>query len=107
MTPRASRLAAAFVVALLGVHAQPSAAQAGRYDPAERDAHKHKHEAETSTKFPNAKRESPNLTATKEGSKTLKDIVDSYQAKSYADAIAKAEAFAGTTENAYEKRFAW
>ena len=107
MTPRASRLAAALVVALLSFHAVPSSAQVGRYDPAEREARKHKHEAQTSTKFPNAKRESPNLTATKQGSKTLKDIVDAYQAKNYADAIAKAEAFAGTTENAYEKAFAY
>jgi len=107
MTPRASRLAAAAVAVLLSVHALPSTAQAGRYDPAEREARKHKHEAETSTKFPNAKRESPNLTATKDGSKTLKDIVDAYQAKNYADAITKAEAFAGTTTNAYEKAFAW
>ena len=107
MTPRASRLAAALVVALLGVHALPSSAQVGRYDPAEREARKHKHEADTSTKFPNAKRESPNLTATKEGGKVLQDVINAYNAKNYADAIAKAEALAGTTENAYEKSFAY
>ena len=57
MTPRASRLAAALVVALLSFHAMPSSAQVGRYDPAEREARKHKHDAaQASTKFPNAKR---------------------------------------------------
>src|SRR5690348_7962999 len=99
MTPRASRLAVALVATLLSLHAAPSSAQAGRYDPAEREARKqHKHDADTSTKFPNAKRESPHLQATKEGGKTLKELVDGYQAKNYADVIAKAETFAGTTE---------
>ena len=108
MTPRASRLAVALVATLLSLHAAPSSAQAGRYDPAEREARKqHKHDADTATKFPNAKRESPHLQATKEGGKTLKELVDGYQAKNYADVIAKAEAFAGTTENAYEKSFAY
>lgn len=108
MTPRASRLAAALVAALLSLQAMPSTAQVGRYDPAEREARKHKHEADaSSTKFPNAKRESPQLTATKQGGKTLKELVDAYQAKNYADAIAKAEAFAPTTDNAYEKAFAY
>jgi tetratricopeptide (TPR) repeat protein len=107
MAPRASRLAAALVAVLLSVHALPSTAQVGRYDPAEREARKHKHEDEASSKFPNAKRESPQLSATKQGGKTLKELVDAYQAKNYADVIAKAEAFAGTSENAYEKAFAY
>lgn len=107
MTPRASRLAVALVATLLSVHAVPSSAQVGRYDPAEREAHKHKQDAETASKFPNAKRESPQLTATKQGGKTLKELVDAYQAKNYADVIAKAEAFAPTTDNAYEKAFAY
>lgn len=108
MTSRATRLAAATLAALLGVHAVPSHAQVGRYDQSERDARKqHKHETETSSRFPNAKRQSPNLTATKQGSKPLKEMVDAYQAKNYADAIAKGEAFASTTDNAYEKSFAW
>jgi tetratricopeptide (TPR) repeat protein len=108
MTPRASRLAAALVAALLSISAMPSSAQVGRYDPAEREAHKQKqHQAEASSKFPNAKRESPNLQATKKGGKTLKDLVDAYQAKNYADAIAQGESFAATTDNAYEKAFAY
>ena len=108
MTPRASRLAVALVATLLSVHAAPSFAQVGRYDPAERASHKqHKQDADTNSKFPNAKRESPHLTATKEGGKTLTEIVAAYQAKNYADAIAKAEALAGTSDNAYEKSFAY
>jgi tetratricopeptide (TPR) repeat protein len=106
MTPRASRLAAALVAALLSIHAMPSTAQVGRYDPTEREARK-KHETETSSKFPNAKRESPQLQATKQGGKTLKELVEAYQAKNYADAIAKAEPFAASTDNAYEKAFAY
>jgi len=81
-------------------------AQVGRYDPAEREAHKQqKQDAETAAKFPNAKRESPHLEATKKGGKGLNEIVEAYQSKNYADAIAKGEAFAAATDNAYEKSF--
>ena len=107
MTPRASRLAAAVVAALLSLHAFPSSAQVGRYDQAERDARKHKQADEKTSKYPNAKRESPDLQATKKGGKALDEIIQAYQAKNYADAAAKAEAFAAATDNAYEKSFAY
>jgi tetratricopeptide (TPR) repeat protein len=107
MTPRASRLAAALVAALLSVHAMPSTAQVGRYDPAEREARKHKHDEQASTKFPNAKRESPNLTATKEGGKALEEIVQAYNAKNFPEALAQAEALVAKSDNAYEKGYAY
>lgn len=107
MTPRASRLAAATLAALMSVHALPSHAQVGRYDSAEREARKHKHEETATGSFPNAKRQSPDQQATKQGGKTLNDLVAAYQAKNYADVIAKGEAFAASTDNAYEKSFAY
>lgn len=97
-------LAAAILIATTGT----ALAQVGRYDPAEREARKqHKQDAETVSKFPNAKRESPHLQATKKGGTALNEVVEAYQAKNYADAIAKAEALAAASDNAYEKSFAY
>lgn len=95
------------LAALLSVHAIPSSAQVGRYDQAERDARKQKHGGEAESKYPDAKRESPSLQATKQGGKTLNDIIAAYEAKNYADAVAKGETFAASTDNAYEKSFAY
>jgi len=103
-----SSLHTALVTAMLIAVTGSAFAQVGRYDPAERDARKqHKQDAETVAKFPNAKRESPHLEASKKGGKGLNEIVEAYQTKNYADAIAKGEAFAATSDNAYEKSFAY
>ena len=101
-------LHAALATAMLIAATGSAFAQVGRYDPAEREAHKqHTQDAETASKFPNAKRESPHLEATKKGGKALNEIVEAYQAKNYADAITKAEALGAATDNAYEKSFAY
>ena len=108
MNARASRLAVALVAAVLGLHAASAAAQVGRYDPAERAARKqNKQEETTAAKFPNAKREPPQQQATKKGGKELNEIVALYQAKNYPETIARAEALAGASDNAYEKSFAY
>lgn len=108
MNVRVSRLAVAVLAAVLGLHVGTAAAQVGRYDSAERDARKHqKQEAQADAKFPNAKRESPDQQATKKGGKELNAIVELYQAKNYPETIARAEALAGASENAYEQSFAY
>ena len=108
MNIRASRLAVAVLAAFLGLNAVDAAAQVGRYDPAERAARKQqKQEAQTEAKFPNAKRESPDQQATKKGGKELNAIVELYQAKNYPETIARAEALAGSSDNAYEQSFAY
>jgi tetratricopeptide (TPR) repeat protein len=108
MNVRASRLAVAVLAATIGLYAATAVAQVGRYDPAERAARKqHKQEADTEAKFPNAKREAPEQQASKKGGKELNEIVALYQAKNYPETIARAEALAGSSDNAYEKSFAY
>jgi tetratricopeptide (TPR) repeat protein len=103
-----SRPAAALLTLLLLVGASDAMAQVGRYDPVERDAHKHKtEEADTTAKYPGAKRESPELQATKKGGKELNEIVDLYKAKDYAQVMQRADALAASSGNAYERSFAF
>lgn len=107
-SPRLAPLRIALLACLLAGTTGAALAQVGRYDQAERDARKHHaQDADAASKFPAAKRESPHLQATKKGGKVLNEIVEAYQAKNYADAIAKAEAFAASSDNAYEKSFAY
>jgi tetratricopeptide (TPR) repeat protein len=108
LPPRLAPLRIALLACLLAGTTGAAMAQVGRYDQAERDARKHHaQDADAASKFPAAKRESPHQQATKKGGEALNEIVEAYQAKNYADAIAKAEAFAASTDNAYEKSFAY
>ena len=103
-----SSLQAALAAAILIATTGSALAQVGRYDPAEREARKqHKGDVQAAEKFPSAKRESPHLQATKKGGTELNGIVEAYQAKNYADAIARAEALGAASDNAYEKSFAY
>lgn len=58
-------------------------------------------------KFPNATRKSPELQPTQKGGEKLNEIVGLYQAKNYPQTIQEADAYAATTDNAYEKSFAY
>lgn len=105
---RAAPLRIALLACALACTTSAAFAQVGRYDPAERAAHKQKkQDADTASKFPAAKRESPQQQASKSGGKALNEIVEAYNAKNYADAISKGEAFGASTDNAYEKAFAY
>jgi len=106
--PHSRSLQAALAAAILIATTGSALAQVGRYNAAEREARKqHKGDAQAAEKFPNAKRESPHQQATKKGGTELNGIVEAYQAKNYADTIARAEALAAASGNAYEKSFAY
>jgi tetratricopeptide (TPR) repeat protein len=57
-------------------------------------------------RFPAATRKSPHLQATKNGGKTLTEIIGLIQAKNYPEAIAKADGLLATTDNIYERSYA-
>lgn len=98
------------LAAVLMAHGAAAFAQVGRYNAEERQARKadkqDKADAQDAEKFPAATRESPGVQATKKGGKALQEIVELYQAKNYAETIAKADALLATTDNAYERSFA-
>lgn len=83
-----------------------ASAQVNRGNPDERRAQKTQAEEQAAEKFPAATRQSPHQQASKKGGKDLREIVDAYQAKQYADALAKADALLATSDNAYERSFA-
>lgn len=57
--------------------------------------------------FPNATRQEPKGRAGKDGVKSLQEISQAYGEEKYAEVLAKAVPFAQSTDNAYEKSFAW
>ena len=96
----------AVLAAVLMAYSAGAIAQVNRGNPDERRAQKAQAEAQAAEKFPAATRESPNQQAGKKGGKVLREIVDAYQAKQYADVLAKADALLATSDNAYERSFA-
>ena len=103
--------ATAVLAAVLMAHSASALAQVGRYNAEERQARKadKKQDAEdtqVTEKFPAATREPPGVQATRKGGKALQEIVSLYQAKNYAETLAKADALLATTDNAYERSFA-
>lgn len=118
MALRASHLAAAVLAAVVGFHAAPSSAQFSYSSDNGRASHKknadkqdqeqqEKQQDAAPSKYPNAKRKAPDLQATKKGGKILNDVIADLNAKNYASAISKAESFAASTDNSYEKSFAY
>ncbi|MGN6513263.1 MAG: tetratricopeptide repeat protein [Lysobacteraceae bacterium] len=117
MAPRASHLAAAVLVAALGFHAAPASAQFSYSSENDRAAHKRdaeqkekpdqKPEEGAAAKYPNAKRQAPDLAATKKGAKALNEVVSDFNARNYPGALAKAESFAASASNDYEKASAY
>ena len=97
---------AAVLAAVLMAYSVSATAQVNRGNPGERRAQKAEAEAQAAEKFPAATRQSPHQQATKKGGSVLHEIVDLYQAKNYAEALAKADALLATTDNAYERSFA-
>ena len=118
MAPRASHLAAAVLAAVVGFHAAPSSAQfsyssdngraSHKKDADKQDQEQHEKQQDAAPgKYPNAKRKAPDLQATKKGGQILNDVIADLNAKNYASVISKAEGFAASTDNAYEKSFAY
>ena len=98
--------ATAVLAAALMLHTVDVRAQVNRGNPDERRAQKAAQAEQESEKFPAATRESPHQQATKKGGKTLHEIVELYNAKNYAEVMAKADALVASTDNAYERSFA-
>jgi len=99
--------ATAVLTAVLTAYSAGAIAQVNRGNPDERRAQKAAQAQEQVVeKFPAATRQSPNQQASKKGGKVLREIVDAYQAKQYADALAKADGLLATSDNAYERSFA-
>jgi predicted negative regulator of RcsB-dependent stress response len=98
----------AVLAAALMAYSAGAIAQVTRGNPDERRAQKAQAKADEQVveNFPAATRESPHQQATKNGGKVLHEIVEAYQAKNYPEAMAKADALLGTTDNAYERSFA-
>jgi len=110
---RRSPLRTALLASALLCVSAGALAQVGRYDPAQvREHHKKADKAapsdgQSDQKYPEATRVAPKAEATKAGGKALNEIIALYQAKQYPQAIGQGESFASSTNNAYEKSFAY
>lgn len=106
-TPRRA-LAAAISLAVCAAIATPAFAQiAERRQERRNQEKKQAAEQKEAPLFPQAAREEPKARATEKGVKTLQAISKAYDEQNYAEVLAKAVPFAGSTTNAYEKAFAW
>ena len=104
-------LTVAVALAFGSAMAPPATAQMAKKRAEERRAQQQQKKADAATQeapeFPQATREEPGTRASEKGVKTLQALSKAYEAQNYPEVLAIGVPFAQSTENAYEKSFAY
>lgn len=100
-------LTAAIALALSAAIVAPAFGQMAKQRQEDRRSKKQEEQQKEAPLFPQATREEPEGKATEKGVKKLQAISKAYEEEKYADVLTQAVPFAQSTDNAYEKAFAY